>query len=87
MAANVPTIYQMNQVISTTSNSWMGNPSPTGAVANEFGNALFFGFHLSDHGATFTLAQVGYNFDPIGSPCKPSTQGNPSAAAGKLDCY
>jgi len=54
----------MNQVIATSSPSWLGNPNPTGAFAMETGNNLYFGFHASsaNPGQTFTLSQVSYNF-------------------------
>jgi len=42
-------------IISTGPNSWMGAPNPTGAFANEVGNALFFGMSIkSSTGNPFT---------------------------------
>jgi hypothetical protein len=49
-------------IISTGANSWLGNAHPTGAFANEVGNALFFGVSIkSTNGSPFTPTTLNYN--------------------------
>jgi hypothetical protein len=70
--ANYPTYYQQQStftagdiMISSGFTSWKGQANPTGNFANEYGNRLHFGLHITGDGTLFKLANLSFVYSDV----------------------